>query len=223
MTTLMMRVVSFIALALCTAGLTACGAHGQNAMPTNGMAQRSQVGRAAAASPIQHVVIIVQENRSFDNLFNGFPGADTVRIGFKHDGSAVALQPVPLLRPIDIRHTHSEFVTAYDGGKNDGFDRELIGIRNGLLRRRRPIPILTLGSRTSRPIGRLRNATAWPTGCSSLTPVPAFQRTNTSSPVNRSRRIRQAKSLTAATPQPARGYPCWGRKTARALFRASII
>ena len=32
-------------------------------------------------SPIQHIVVIMQENRSFDNLFNGFPGADTAQSG----------------------------------------------------------------------------------------------------------------------------------------------
>src|ERR1700744_760493 len=32
-------------------------------------------------SPIQHIVVIMQENRSFDNLFNGFAGADTVQSG----------------------------------------------------------------------------------------------------------------------------------------------
>ncbi len=30
------------------------------------------------AGKIQHIVYIVQENRSFDNLFQGYPGADTV-------------------------------------------------------------------------------------------------------------------------------------------------
>ena len=32
--------------------------------------------RHASGSPIQHVVVLIQENRSFDNLFAGFPGAD---------------------------------------------------------------------------------------------------------------------------------------------------
>ena len=30
---------------------------------------------------IQHVVIVIQENRSFNNLFYGFPGAKTVTSG----------------------------------------------------------------------------------------------------------------------------------------------
>ena len=43
---------------------------------------RSDVGGARArgtgAGKITHIVYIVQENRSFDNLFQGYPGADTV-------------------------------------------------------------------------------------------------------------------------------------------------
>lgn len=33
---------------------------------------------ATGAGKITHVVYIIQENRSFDNLFAGYPGADTV-------------------------------------------------------------------------------------------------------------------------------------------------
>jgi phospholipase C len=35
--------------------------------------------RYASSSKIQHIVIIVQENRSFNNLFYGFPGAHTAK------------------------------------------------------------------------------------------------------------------------------------------------
>jgi hypothetical protein len=31
---------------------------------------------AAAPSPIKHIVFILEENRSFDNVFGRFPGAD---------------------------------------------------------------------------------------------------------------------------------------------------
>ncbi len=36
---------------------------------------------ATGAGKITHIVYIVQENRSFDNLFRGYPGADTVSSG----------------------------------------------------------------------------------------------------------------------------------------------
>ena len=49
------------------------------------------VAPAGASVPpkITHVVILIQENRSFDNVFNGFPGADTVTTGRGHDGRTI--------------------------------------------------------------------------------------------------------------------------------------
>jgi phospholipase C len=72
---------------------------------------------------IKHVVIIIQENRSVDNLFNGFPGADTVRVGMSRSGP-VELQPVDLDYPADVDHQHGAFVEAYDDGRMDGWESE---------------------------------------------------------------------------------------------------
>ena len=69
---------------------------------------------------IKHVIIIVQENRSFDNLFNGFPGADTVSSGSAH-GTNVPLAPVPLENGLDVGHSHGDFVASYHNGSLDGF------------------------------------------------------------------------------------------------------
>ncbi len=71
---------------------------------------------------VKHVVIIIQENRSVDNLFNGFPGADTVTQGMSHEGP-VTLQPVDLGYPADVDHQHKAWIRDYDDGKMDGFDR----------------------------------------------------------------------------------------------------
>jgi phospholipase C len=76
------------------------------------------------ANGIDHVVIAIQENRSFDNLFHGFPGADTASTGLIHTGQRVTLQQVPLTVSYDLRHHMSDFINAYDGGKMDGFDLE---------------------------------------------------------------------------------------------------
>ena len=76
--------------------------------------------RSIVRSRIKHVVIIIQENRSVDNLFNGFPGADTVRVGERRIGP-VNLEPVDLGFPADVDHQHKAFVTEYDGGRMDGF------------------------------------------------------------------------------------------------------
>jgi phospholipase C len=76
-----------------------------------------------STSPIKHVVVIVQENRSVDNLFNGLPGADTVRSGRDSHGQKVNLKAVPLTGQYDMSHTHIAYETEYHGGAMDGFDR----------------------------------------------------------------------------------------------------
>jgi phospholipase C len=70
---------------------------------------------------VKHVVIVIQENRSVDNLFNGLPGADTVREGMTKHGP-IALHPVDLDFPADVDHQHRAFVQQYDSGKMDGWE-----------------------------------------------------------------------------------------------------
>jgi phospholipase C len=76
--------------------------------------------RPIAGSPIDHIVIIMQENRTFDNLFNGFPGADTVQSGVSN-GKLIPLQPVSLSDSRDLDHSHVSWVRAVHGGAMDGF------------------------------------------------------------------------------------------------------
>jgi phospholipase C len=71
-------------------------------------------------NPIQHVVIIMQENRSVDNLFNGFPGANTVTVG-KHLGKDVPLTKVSLGTTYDAQHVLAGFTRDYHNGLADGF------------------------------------------------------------------------------------------------------
>lgn len=73
------------------------------------------------AATIAHVVLIVQENRSFDNLFATFPGADGATRGRLHTGKTIALTKGPLVSQ-NIYHDYSTYLTDYDNGKMDGFD-----------------------------------------------------------------------------------------------------
>jgi phospholipase C len=77
-------------------------------------------------SPIKHVVIVIQENRSFDNLFQGYPGADTQDYGYDEQGQKIKLRPVSLTAKYSIDHDSTQFFAAYDGGKMDGFDDESV-------------------------------------------------------------------------------------------------
>ena len=73
-------------------------------------------------SKITHVVIIFQENRTPDNLFNGLKGADTEPSGFNSAGKKVKLQPVSLTRPYDVDHEHRAYAVESDNGRMDGFN-----------------------------------------------------------------------------------------------------
>lgn len=69
-------------------------------------------------TPIRHVVVIVQENRSFDDLFNGYPGADTVTVD---PYTGTQLQPRPLADGCNPDHGHAAFVEQYNYGAMNGF------------------------------------------------------------------------------------------------------
>ena len=75
-----------------------------------------------SGSPITHVIVLVQENRTFDNLFHGFPGSNYATKGRTSSGKMVPLKPGHLEEYYDLGHTHANFETEYDNGKVDGFD-----------------------------------------------------------------------------------------------------
>ena len=71
---------------------------------------------------ISHVIVIVQENRSVDNLFHFLTGADTVSYGLDHNGNQVPLIAQSLSAHCQPPHGHSAFVTSYNNGAMNGFD-----------------------------------------------------------------------------------------------------
>ena len=76
-----------------------------------------------APSKIRHIIIVLQENRTLDNLFHGYPGADTATTGLTSSGKAIPLQEVRLMTPWDPSHNYSTWLTEYAGGAMDGFDK----------------------------------------------------------------------------------------------------
>jgi phospholipase C len=111
--------------------LTACSAGSQSSPPVaNTRSVRPQT--VAGLDKIEHVVIIVQENRTFDNLFDGFPGANTQSYGYNEKGQKITLQPVGLAITWDIDHYSGSFFAACNGTgsypgtdcRMNGFDQE---------------------------------------------------------------------------------------------------
>jgi phospholipase C len=86
---------------------------------------------STGAGKIKHIVYIVQENRSFDNLFQGYPGADTVSKGQISTGKWVKLQPVSLAAYYVIDHSDSAMFAACNGtGRLPGTDCRMNGFNN---------------------------------------------------------------------------------------------
>jgi phospholipase C len=107
---------------------------------------RARPQSESASTSISHVVVIIQENRTFENFFTGYPGADAPASGcaipekhrrlriagrLAHDGSSlhcpsgdisVPLQAITFDGP-DIGHDWQTSQIEYDGGKMDGFSK----------------------------------------------------------------------------------------------------
>lgn len=87
----------------------------------------------AGFTKIQHIVFIVKENRTFDNYFGTFPGADGATSGTISSGAVVPLGQTPDVTLNDIQHDWSGAIAAIHGGKMDRFDRLAGGNVNGAL------------------------------------------------------------------------------------------
>ena len=123
------------------AALCACGSNnGATAFPAlPGVAAPSDGARGEASSKIRHVVIVVQENRSFNNLFYGFPGAKTAKFGYDSLNERVQLEAVGLEADWDLDHSSRSFFAACNGTgltpgtdcRMNGFDKEGNDCRTG--------------------------------------------------------------------------------------------
>ena len=109
--------------------ISIAGKDANNLAASNG----SQSLTLTAAAVIQHVVVIFQENRTPDNLFQDpvliARGADIAQQGKSSSGQTITLAPIDLgtagsnPQNYDLSHAHSAFVSMYDGGKMDGADK----------------------------------------------------------------------------------------------------
>ncbi len=123
-----MRIPWLVAVVLAAGG---CG----------GVPARRPPSSASGIQKIRHVVIVMQENRSFDEFFGTYPGADGIP---RRNGHFTVCVPDAVrhvcARPYHDRRnknyggTH-EYIDTFrdiDGGKMDGFIREARrGLRNG--------------------------------------------------------------------------------------------
>jgi phospholipase C len=105
--------------------LVSCGGPAQSLAPPLGHTLNVYDPlNAELRSPIQHIVIIFQENRTPDDIFQGVPGADIAKTAVDSHGDIVPLHPASLAS-YGFKHSHDAFVKDYDNGKMDGFDKGL--------------------------------------------------------------------------------------------------
>src|SRR5689334_301294 len=111
----------------------ACGAVVAVVLATAGLG--SAAGVSPQATPIKHIVIVFQENHSFDDVFGRFcvdqargmivrdglnMPCDGAVTGTLSTGETIPLPPAPDLVP-NVAHSVAAQRTAVDGGAMDGF------------------------------------------------------------------------------------------------------
>jgi phospholipase C len=79
-------------------------------------------------TPIQHLIVLMQENHTFDNYFGTYPGVDGIPSGVcmpvnPSDPNTTCVEPYHIgERPIsDLDHSESTFKLQFGSGRMDGF------------------------------------------------------------------------------------------------------
>ena len=87
----------------------------------NSIAATQRVVGSRSTTPIQHIVIMDKENRTFDSMFGTFPGANGSTTYTDPNGQKHPLNHQPDALANDISHTPQSAHLAYDNGKMDKF------------------------------------------------------------------------------------------------------
>jgi phospholipase C len=128
-----MRRISLVGDLLATAAAVLLAGCGGLAVPagTQGFQPSHVIRHHGSSGLIQHVVIIIQENRSLNNLFMGYPGATTSSYGYNAKHQRITLRPVTLATTWTLEHNAQGFIRSCNGtggipGTNcrmNGFDK----------------------------------------------------------------------------------------------------
>jgi phospholipase C len=115
--------ISALTCAACTAGGGSAGPGAVSASP------------ASAIHKIQHVIVIQQENRSFDTYFGTFPGADGIPANACVNDPQTGQCVKPFVDHADVNgggpHGQTNATADIDGGKMDGFVAQALSGKKG--------------------------------------------------------------------------------------------
>jgi phospholipase C len=96
--------------------------------PAQNLVQAQNAGSPPASTPIEHLVVLMQENHSFDNYFGTYPGADGIPTGTKmpvdpQNPGAGYVEPWHIGNSsiTDLSHSVATYREQYNNGKMDGF------------------------------------------------------------------------------------------------------
>lgn len=76
---------------------------------------------------VKNVIVVIMQNRSFDNLFGTFPGANGIQPGVPgftqktSTGATVTPQLLTSVSTPDLPHTRNDFLRTVDNGLMDKF------------------------------------------------------------------------------------------------------
>jgi phospholipase C len=85
------------------------------------------VPACAEVNPIKHIIVIVQENHTFDNYFGTYPGANGINNSIAlpiSPNSSETVSPYHLpsaVPPVDLCHERGCALQSYNNGRMDGF------------------------------------------------------------------------------------------------------
>jgi phospholipase C len=115
-----------LAVAIALASAVACTASVATPGRDSATPRRSSGVPASPADhtrwPIDHVVFLMLENHSFDNMFGRFPGADGARWGMDHGVRRPLEHSSDQLIP-DLPHCRACALASWDHGRMDGFNQ----------------------------------------------------------------------------------------------------
>ncbi|MGC9992905.1 MAG: alkaline phosphatase family protein [Candidatus Cybelea sp.] len=120
------------AIALSIVLAAGCSPGAQNSLPQSPAPDPLAGAHLNGLGKIKHVVYVMQEGRSFNTLFEGYPGANTVSSGELSSGETIELQPVRLKERITVEDSADAMFEACNGTgelpgthcQMNGFDKE---------------------------------------------------------------------------------------------------
>jgi phospholipase C len=101
--------------------LAGCSGIGSQSATSALPATQSKARPDASSGKLSHVVIVIQTNRSFDNLFATFPGADGTTTGEMYGSQTIALKKSGLYNAKLYQNSRAAFLVDYDNGMMDGW------------------------------------------------------------------------------------------------------